>query len=251
MTFVRGEPVVFQESSDDESVRRKVLPAVNEDQDMLDPLVVAPVVIGVVLLFAGATLSRYGIALMGALVGAGGGYLAAPTVGSAAGVSGLAASAAGIGLGIVVGVVAAHLLLSVAVAAIGFGVGSYVGLTVLAPILVDGAWYVEGGVGIAIGVAVAITGMFLTHLTMIVLTSFIGAALASRSLTFEHFEAAQSATSLDPILFDAGEPLFLALLAIGIGLQVGVLRLGYVTWVVRKLPGASMSRGRGDSRAEG
>ncbi|WP_254863252.1 phosphate ABC transporter permease [Halovivax gelatinilyticus] len=218
---------------------------------MLDPLVVAPIVIGIVLLFAGATLSRYGIALMGALVGAGGGYLAAPTVASTAGIGTLAASAAGIALGIVVGVIAAHLLLSFAVGMIGFGVGTYVGLTVLAPILVDGAWYVEAGVGVAIGIAVAVAGTIMTHYTMIALTSFLGAALSSRSLTFEHFEQAQEATSLDPILFDAGEPLFLGLLAVGIGLQVGLLKLGYATWFVRRLPGAGMGRDRSEAPAEG
>lgn len=214
---------------------------------MLDPLVVASVGIGVVLLFAGATLARYGVALMGALLGAGGGYMVAPSVGAAAGIAGLPASAAGIGLGIVVGVLVAHMLLSLAIATIGFGVGTYLGLTVLAPILVDGAWYVNAGAALAIGAAVALAGMTLTNLTMIGVTSFIGAALASRSLTFESFAAAQSDLSLDPLLFDASEPLFLGLAAVGVALQIGLLRLGYARRVVAILPGAGSLSNRGET----
>lgn len=216
---------------------------------MLDPLVVAPVGIGLLLLVAGATLARYGVALMGALVGAGGGYLAAPTVGGFVGVSGLAASAAGIALGIVVGVLVAHVLLSLAVAAVGFGVGTYMGLTVLAPVLVDGAWYVEAGAALAIGATIALAGMTLTNLTMMALTSFVGAALVSRSLTFEQFGQAQATTSLEPLLFDASDPAFLWLLAAGMGVQIGLLRLGYARRIVTILPGAGLLLGeRRDTR---
>lgn len=214
---------------------------------MLDPLVVAPIGIGVVLLFAGATLARYGVALMGALLGAGGGYMVAPSVGAAAGIGGLPASAAGIGLGIVVGVLVAHMLLSLAIATIGFGVGTYLGLTVLAPILVDGAWYVNAGAGLAIGAAVALAGMTLTNLTMIGVTSFVGAALASRSLTFESFATAQSELSVNPLLFDASDPLFLGLAAVGVALQIGLLRLGYARRVVAILPGAGSLSNRGET----
>ncbi|WP_290815237.1 phosphate ABC transporter permease [Halovivax sp.] len=218
---------------------------------MIDATVVAPVAIGAVLLIAGATLSRYGVALMGALLGAGGGYLAAPTVGAAIGVGGVAASAVGIAAGIVVGVVAAHLLLSVAVAAIGFGVGTYIGLTILAPVLVDGAWYVEWGAAVGIGVAVALAGMVLTHTTMIVLTSVIGAALTSRSLTLEAFEEARAATSVDPLLLDAADPIFLGLVVVGLSVQIGLLKLGYVGRLVARLPGAAMGRDRGEKGAGG
>ncbi|MFC3958531.1 phosphate ABC transporter permease [Halovivax cerinus] len=217
---------------------------------MLDPLVVAPVAIGIVLLIAGATLARYGVALMGALLGAGGGYMVAPTVATAAGVGELVASGIGITIGIVVGVLVAHMLLSLAIAAIGFGIGTYLGLTVLAPILVDGAWFVEAGAAIAIGAGVALAGMTLTNTTMIALTSFIGAALASRTLTFESFAQAQSAASLDPILFDATEPLFLALAVVGILIQIGLLKLGYAKKIVGVLPGAG-SLDRSERRAEG
>lgn len=217
---------------------------------MLDPLVVAPVGIGILLLIAGATLARYGVALMGALVGAGGGYLVAPTVGEIVGVGGLAASAVGIGLGIAAGVLVAHILLSLAVAAIGFGVGTYVGFTVLAPILVDGAWFVEAGAALAVGAAIALAGMTLTNLTMMALTSFVGAALVSRSLTFEQFAQAQSTVSPRPLLFDAGDPRFLALLAVGFGVQLGLLRFGYARRIIGILPGAGLllgDRGKGSA----
>ncbi|WP_247728946.1 phosphate ABC transporter permease [Halovivax limisalsi] len=218
---------------------------------MLDPLVIAPVLIGLLLLVVGATLSRYGIALMGALVGAGAGYLGAPTVASAVGVGATAGSAIGIAIGIVVGVLAAHMLLKFAVGMIGLGVGSYFGLTVLAPILVDGAWYVELGAGLAIGLAVAAAGMVFTHLTMIGLTSFIGAALVSRSLTFENVQTAQSELTIDPLLFETTDPIFLGLFAVGIGLQVGLLKLGYASWLVRRFPGAGMGDEKRDSTAQG
>lgn len=218
---------------------------------MIDATVVAPIAIGAVLLIAGATLSRYGVALMGALLGAGGGYLAAPTVGSVVGAEGVAASAAGIAAGIVIGVIAAHMLLSIAVAAVAFGVGTFAGLTVLAPLLIDGAWYVEWGAAVGIGVAVAVAGMLATHTTMIVLTSVVGAALASRSLTLQQFENAQATTSVEPLLFDAGDPVFLGLIAVGILIQFGLLKLGYVGRLITRLPGAAMGRGRGEKGAGG
>ena len=218
---------------------------------MLDPLVLAPIGIGVVLLFAGATLSKYGVALMGAVLGAGAGYLAAPSLASAVGAGTLTVALGGIAVGIVLGVVLAHVLLSVAVAAIGFGVGTYLGLTVLAPVLVDGAWYVEAGAGIAIGLAVAATAMVFTYLVMVLLTSFVGAALASRSVTADHIAEAQETTSLGPILFDAGDPVFLGLLVVGMGLQVGLLQLGYARRIVSFLPGAGMLRNRRDPETSG
>ncbi|ELZ07158.1 phosphate ABC transporter permease [Halovivax asiaticus JCM 14624] len=218
---------------------------------MLDPLVVAPIGIGIVLLFAGATLARYGVALMGALLGAGGGYLVAPSIAGAAGVGTPAAAAVGIALGIVVGVLVAHMLLSLAIGAIGFIVGTYFGLTALAPILVDGAWYVEIGVGVAIGAAVALAGMTLTNVTMIAITSFIGAALASQSLTFEAIAEAQSSTSVDPLLFETTEPVFLALFVVGIALQIGLLKLGYARKFVGVLPGAGGRGSRNESSTDG
>lgn len=218
---------------------------------MVDASVIAPVAVGLVLLLAGATLSRYGVALLGAVLGAGGGYLAAPTVAGVVGVGGVVASAIGVAGGVVVGVIAAHMLLSFAVAAAGFGVGTYMGLTALAPVLVEGAWYVEWGAALLIGVGVALTGMVMTHVTMIALTSVIGAALASRAVTPGEFVAAREATSLDPLLFDASDPVFLALVVVGILTQFGLLKLGYVGRVIALLPGARMTRDRGEKGAGG
>ena len=218
---------------------------------MIDVSVIVPVLLGVVLLFVGATLSRYTIAILGALLGAGGGYLLAPTVGSTLGVGGVLSSAAGILLGIVAGVVLTFMLLSFAVAAVSFIVGTYVGFTMLAPLMVDGAWYLELGAALGIGLILAFVGMMLTSTTMIVLTSFLGAALASRSLTASQFETARAETTIDPLVFEITSPVFLALFALGVLTQFGLFKLGYVRRLLVRLPGARMGRDRSEKGAGG
>lgn len=204
---------------------------------MIDLASVGLVFGGAVLLFAGAALSVYGVVLLGTLLGGSGGYLAGPTVAAAVGADGIAATVVPIVLGAVAGGLAGYLLLSIAVAVMSFVVGTFVGTTALAPLLVDGQWYVEWGAAIAIGAAAAILGMFVTKLTMVGITSFVGAAFASRSLTVDQFAAAQEALHPGPLLFDVTSPVFLALVTLGILSQLGLFKFGYVTRIARLLPG--------------
>lgn len=218
---------------------------------MIDVTVIAAVALGVALLFVGATLSRYTIALLGALLGAGGGYMLAPTVGSTLGVGGVVASVAGVALGIAVGVILTFMLLSFAVGAVSFVVGTYVGFTILAPLMVDGAWYLELGAALGVGLILAFVGMMLTSTTMIVLTSFLGAALASRSLTASNLETARAEMTIDPIVFEITSPVFLALFGLGVLTQFGLFKFGYVTRLLVRLPGARMGRDRSEKGAGG
>jgi hypothetical protein len=75
---------------------------------------------------------------------------------------------------------------------------------------------------------------------MIIITSFIGAALASRIVTFENLQTAQSEVTLDPIVFDPAAPIFLGLVVLGVLSQFGLFKLGYVAKLVTWLPGAVM-----------
>lgn len=211
---------------------------------MIDPIAVGLVLVGLVLLFAGATLSSYGVGALGFGVGAGGGYLLGPTIGAVAGLDGLVATTAGVAVGAVAGVVVTYLLLSVAVAAISFAVGTFLGLAVLAPVLVDAAWYLEWPAALAIGLAAALFGLVMTKTATILVTSVVGAALATRSVTLAAFESARATTSLDPLLFDVTAVPFLALFVLGVLSQLGLFKFGYVTGVARLLPGASVLRDR-------
>lgn len=218
---------------------------------MVDSIAIVSVLGGLVLLFAGAALSVYGVAALGALLGGGGGYLLAPTVGSVIGLDGLLAAVAATGIGIVAGVVAAYLLLSLAVAAVGFLVGTYVGFVVLSSVFAGWPGQVVAPVALGVGVVAGFLGTTLTKTVMILVTSFVGAALTSRSVTVGDFEAAQSALTLDPLLFDLWSPLFLVLLVLGVLAQFGLFRFGYVTRLVALLPGASTFRDRGSEARPG
>ncbi|WP_265111808.1 phosphate ABC transporter permease [Halosolutus halophilus] len=205
---------------------------------------------GTVLLFAGAALSVYGVVLLGTVLGGCGGYLVGPTIAAAAGVDGIAALVVPVVIGAIAGSLAGYLLLSVAVAVLSFVVGTFVGATALAPLLVDGQWYLEWGAAIAIGVAAAVLGMFLTKWMLGAITAFVGAAFASRSLTIDQFAAAQEALHPDPLLFDVTSPLFLALVTLGILSQVGLFKFGYVTRIARLLPGFKALPGRRRDESE-
>ncbi|MFC4542111.1 phosphate ABC transporter permease [Halosolutus amylolyticus] len=204
---------------------------------MLDLASIGLVLGGIVLLFAGAALSVYGVVLLGTVLGGSGGYLVGPSVAAAAGVDGVAATVAPVVLGAIGGGLAGYLLLSIAVAAMSFVVGTFVGATALAPLLVDGQWYLEWGAAIAIGVAAAVLGMILTKWTMGAITAFVGAAFASRSLTVDQFVAAREALHPEPLLFDVTAPLFLALVTLGLLSQIGLFKFGYVTRIARLMPG--------------
>jgi hypothetical protein len=214
---------------------------------MVEPIAIGLVAGGLVLLFFGAVLSIYTVGLLGALLGGGIGYLAAPTVGDVAGVDGTVAFALAIPLGALVGIVITFALLSTAIAAVSFIVGIIVGLNIVAPAL-DAGWQTELLAAFGAGIIVAGAGMFFTRSLLIVITSFIGSALASRSLTMDEFEAAQDTLRPDPIVFDLGEPLFVGLFVLGVLSQFGLFKFGYVTKLVSYLPGASVitDSGRGD-----
>jgi len=211
---------------------------------MVDIISIALVLGGGVLLFAGAALSVYGVAVLGAVLGGGGGYLFAPALGGAIGLDGLLAVVAATAIGVVAGVVAASLLLSLAVAAVSFLVGTYVGFVVVAPLFADGLGGLVVLIALGVGVGAAFLGTILTKTVTIFVTSFVGAALLSRSVTSADFAAAQSAFALDPLLFEPGSLLFLALFALGVLSQFGLFEFGYVTRLVARLPGASALRDR-------
>jgi len=196
------------------------------------------VLAGVVLLLAGAALSIYGVGALGLLLGGGGGFLVAPTIGDIVGLTGLPATAAAIVIGGLVGVAVTYVLLSMAVAAISFVVGAYLGLVISDPVVGAQGLPMTIAVVLAVGVAAAFLGMFLMRTSMIVITSFVGAALASQSITLEKLETVQTDVTIDPLLFDPTDPLFLGLAVLGVLSQFGLFKLGYVTKLVTWLPGA-------------
>lgn len=211
---------------------------------MIDGITLGLVLGGAILLFAGAALSVYGVVFLGLFLGGGGGYLVGPTLATALGLDGTAAAGVPIVLGAVAGGVLGYVLLSVAVALMSFVVGALLTMSVLAPAVLDGQWYLEWGAAIGVGLAAAFLGMVLTKWTMVVVTSVVGAAFASRLLTLEGFSAAQQSGTLDPILFEAASPVFLALVTLGILSQFGLFKFGYVTRIARLLPGSRVLPGR-------
>ncbi len=213
---------------------------------MIDPVSIALVLAGIVLLFGGAALSSYGVGLAGAIVGGAGGYLVVPSIAAAAGLSGPIGLAAGILLGAGVGVLLTHLLFSIAVAGVSFTAGTLLGWSVIAPAFVGGAWYIELLAAIGIGVLAAAFGTFMTKTAMVFISSYLGAVFASRSITFADLDAAREAVSPDPLLFDPLAPVLLGLFALGVLTQIGLVKLGYVTKLLGVLPGARALRNRGD-----
>lgn len=215
---------------------------------MVELLEVALVLGGLILLFFGAVLSVYGVALLGAGLGAGGGYLFAPTIGGVVGVEGLLAIAVAVLVGAVGGVVLTYLLLSFAVAAVSFVVGTYFGLIFVAPAVGPSFGPVEILIGIGVGVLAAALGAFMTKTMMIVITSAMGAALVSRELTFRALQTAQTEFTIEPLVFEPNA-LFLGLFVLGLISQFGLFKLGWVARFVAMLPGAVPLRDRGDDPA--
>ena len=211
---------------------------------MVEPTTVAFVVVGLALLFFGATFSSWGVSALGLLVGGSAGYVLAPTVAGVVGLAGTAGVAVAVAIGAVIGIVLGYVLLSMAVAAIAFIIGTYVGLAVVAGALVDGGSLVVIPVAIGVGLVLAVLGMLLTKTMMVFLTAFVGAAFASTSVGASDFLAAQAALSLDPILFDLASPVFLGLFVLGVLTQFGLFRFGYVTKLLSILPGVRPLRNR-------
>lgn len=212
---------------------------------MVELLDVAFVLGGAVLLFFGAVLSVYGVGLLGAIVGAGGGYLVAPTIGGFVGVEGLVATIIAIPIGAVGGILLTYLLLSLAVAAISFLVGSYFGMVAVAPAL-GNTGLAAAGIAVGVGLAAAVLGSLMTKTMMVFITSAMGAALVSRQLTISGLRTAQSDLTLDPLIFEITAPIFLVLFVLGVLSQFGLFKLGWVTGLVARLPGARRLRNRGD-----
>jgi hypothetical protein len=209
---------------------------------MVTPIDVGLVVAGVVLLFAGAALSIYGVGLLGVVVGGGSAFMLAPEFG----LQGVVLAAA-VAVGALAGIVVTYLLLSIAIGMLGFAVGTYVGLIVVDFVL-DPSGIAPLAVGaVAIGLAAALLGTVFTRTTMVLVTSFLGGALASRSITLSDLETVQDEFTADPILFDLDAPLFLGLFALGVLSQFGLFKLGYVTKLVGLLPGASELTDREES----
>lgn len=208
---------------------------------MVEPVAIGLVAGGVVLLLFGAALSIYGVALLGLVVGSGGGYLVGPTVGSFLNIDGTAALAAGIGIGAIAGLVVTYLILRMAIVAFSFVVGTYLGVVAIAPAMDEGT-IVTILLGIGIGIAAGALGLFMKRTAMVLITSFVGAALASRSITESHLATASADFTVDPLLFDPAGLIFAGLLILGILTQLGLFKLGYVAKIVKLLPGASVLR---------
>ena len=210
---------------------------------MVDAAVVGLVAAGLAILLAGAVLSVYGVALLGAVVGGAGGFLVAPQLGFAGQVP-LAGAAL---VGGVIGVAVSYLLLSLAIGALAFVVGSYVGTVAAQSFLNEPGLLVVAVVGLGVGAVAAFLGTIFKRTVMVFITSFLGATLASRAVTESDIGDAELLEP-DPILFDpAGEPLFLGLLVLGVLFQLGLFRFGYVTTILSYLPGASILTDREDS----
>jgi hypothetical protein len=218
---------------------------------MVELLDVAFVLGGAVLLFFGAVLSVYGVALLGAAVGAGGGYLIAPTIGGFVGVQGVLATVVAIPIGAIAGILATYMLLSLAVGMISFAVGMYFGAVVVAPMFGNLVSPVGILIVIGMGLAAAVVGSLMTKTMMIIITSAMGAALVSRKLTIGALRSAQSNLSVDPLTFEPTAPLFLGLFVLGILSQFGLFKLGWVTSFVARLPGARQLTDRGEDEPAG
>lgn len=208
---------------------------------MVDPALLGLAAGGVVLLLFGAVLSIYGVALLGVVVGGGGGYLVAPTIGNAVGMDGSGAVVAGVIVGALAGLIITYVLLSMAIAIMGFAVGTYVGMVVVGPMLDEGTLLTIAA-GLGVGLAAGFLAMFLKRTTMVFATSFIGATLVSMQITLDDLSTAASDATVDPILVDATAPIFIGLFVLGVLFQFGLFKFGYVTKIVKLLPGGSVLR---------
>ena len=209
---------------------------------MVDTVVVGLVAAGVVFLLAGAVLSVYGIALLGAVVGGASGYLLGPELGFAV----FPELAGPILVGAAGGVALSYLLLSLAIGLLGFVVGTYIGAVGSQQLLQEPDLLVVAILALVSGAVAAFLGTVFKRTVMIFITSFVGATLASRSVTAADIDEAKLSEP-DPILFDpAGEPLFIGLFVLGVLTQLGLFKFGYVAKLAGYLPGASVLRDRED-----
>jgi len=206
---------------------------------MVDAITVGFIAAGLVVLFAGAVLSVYGVAVLGAVVGGGGGFLLAPELGFTA----TPQLAGAVVVGGAAGIAITYLLLSLAIGSLAFVVGTYVGAVGSQRLLGEPGLVVVAVAGLAIGAVAAFLGTIFKRTVMVFITSFIGAALASQAVTASDFDEA-GLLDPEPILFDPGEPLLLGLFALGVLTQLGLFKFGYVAKLVGYLPGASVLQDR-------
>lgn len=203
------------------------------------------ILVGLVLVFFGAALSVYAVSLLGFLIGAGGGYVLAPTLLGAFGAQGLVGFVVAIVVGGLLGAALSYVALSFATSIPAFVVGAYLGLYVITPIFTEGG-LIKYLVMILAGIVGAVLGFTLTKFALMFITSFVGAALASGAVTVADLTAARDAFSPAPILFDplattpvlgAEVPLFGVLFVLGVLSQLGLFKLGWVAKLAALLPG--------------
>lgn len=211
---------------------------------MVDLVTIGLVIAGLVLLFAGAALSVYGVALIGMVFGGGSGYLLAPTVGDAIGIGTPGSIVLAVLIGALAGAILAYSILSLAIGFVSLFAGTYLGLVVLVPDVIEGAWYVEWGAAVAVGIGLGLLSLILTRTVLVFVTSAFGAAIGSRSITFTEIRAAQEGTTIEPLLFDPTSIVFLGLFVLGVLTQFGLFRFGYVTRLATALPGATVLRNK-------
>lgn len=195
------------------------------------------VLAGLLLAFVGAAVSVYAVTLTGFLIGAGTGYVLAPSLVGFVSAEGLVVTAGAVLVGGAVGAFLSYAGLSFAVLGIGAVVGAFLGRFAVGPLYVEGTLFLAGATlaGIAVG---ALFGFVMTKTTLVLSTAFIGAAFATRSLTVADFTAAREALSVEPLMFDPLAPLFLAVFVLGVLSQLGLFKFGYVTKLVALVPGA-------------
>lgn len=201
---------------------------------------IALVTVGLVLVFAGAALSVYSVGLLGALFGAGGGYILGPTAGTAMGIGAMGGTVLGVLIGASIGVLLTYRLLPIALGVVSIVAGTYLGGVLIAPLFVTGPWYLQWLAAVGLGFATGTVALLLTRTVLIVTTAGIGAALASRSVTLTDLAAASAGPRLDPLLFDVTALPFLVLVVLGLLSQTGLFRLGYVRRIAALLPGADV-----------
>ncbi|WP_336136573.1 hypothetical protein [Natronomonas amylolytica] len=209
---------------------------------------------GLVLVFFGAALSIYAVALLGFLIGAGGGYILAPTLLPALGAEGIIGFAIAVLVGGALGAALSYVALSFATAIPAFVVGAYLGLYVITPIFTEGG-LIKWLVMIVAGIVGSVIGFALTKYALMFITAFVGAALASGKVQMQHFAAARENLSPDPLLFDPLAatgllgfelPLFGILFVLGVLSQIGLFKLGWVTKFAAIVPGIGRVFGSSD-----
>lgn len=215
---------------------------------MVDAITVVIILVGALFLFFGSTFSSWGVSALGLLVGGSVGYLLGPTAATTLAIPSLGATAVTAIGGAILGLILSYFLLSMAVAAISFIIGVYAGWTAIAGLVLEnGGMVMEVVVALGVGIIAGAIGMVMTKTMMVIITAFVGAALASMSVTAAAFGEAAAELHPEPLLFDITSPVFLGLFALGILSQFGLFRFGYVTRLLGLLPGVRPLRNRGTS----